>query len=160
VRYERLAAARTLDGERYRLRAPTWASAPFEGRVPLRTFEKAVERARIGARPGDVWIPTDQPGANVAVHLLEPDAPDSLLRWGEFNIVFEQREYADQRVAEQLARDMLASDPALKAEFERRLRDDAAFAQDPDARLAFFFDRSEYVDPDLGLYPVVRVLGR
>ena len=57
------------------------------------------------------------------MHLLEAEAPDSLLRWGFFNAIFEQKEAADARVLEQLAREMLSKDAALKAEFEARLRD-------------------------------------
>ena len=52
---------------------------------------------------------------------------------------------------------MLAADPALKAAFERRLREDKAFADDPTARLEFFYRRHASWDERLGLYPVYRV---
>ena len=50
----------------------------------------------------------------------------------------------------------LAQDTALKEEFERRLRDDAAFAGNPDARLEFFYRRHPSWDERYGLYPVYR----
>ena len=73
--------------------------------------------------------------------LLEPRAPDAFVAWGMFNNHYERKEYMEAYVAEQVARDMLAADPALKAEFERLLRDDPAFAGNPSARLAFFHRR-------------------
>lgn len=59
-------------------------------------------------------------------------------------------------VAEMVAREMLAADPALKAEFERRLVSDPGFAADPSARLDFFYRRHESFDERLDLYPVMR----
>jgi hypothetical protein len=137
---------------------PHWGNAPFEGRIMLREFKASPQTWTQTFAPGAAIVTLDQRAANVAVHLLEPEAPDSLLRWGFFNAIFEQKEYADARVLEQLARDMLAHDPALKAEFEARLRDDAAFAKDPSARLEFFYRRSPwYADQHVGRYPVVRL---
>jgi hypothetical protein len=53
---------------------------------------------------------------------------------------------------------MLAKDPALKAEFETRLANDAAFAANPQARLEFFYQRSPwYATQNVGLYPVARL---
>jgi hypothetical protein len=43
-----------------------------------------------------------------------------------------------------------------KAEFERRLRDDAAFAGSPGARLEFFYRRHPSRDERYDLYPVYR----
>jgi len=60
-------------------------------------------------------------------------------------------------VAEDLAREMLAKDAKLKAEFDRKLTEDKAFASDPHARLDFFYRRSRYWDERMGLYPVYRV---
>ena len=47
----------------------------------------------------------DQRAANVAINLLEPQAPDSLLRWGYLDAIFEPKEYGEPRVLEKLARD-------------------------------------------------------
>ena len=88
--------------------------------------------------------------------LLEPLAPDSLLGWGEFNNAFEQKEYMEAYVAEEVAREMLARDPALKAAFERRLKEDPEFAKSPAARLDFFYRRHSAYDARLNLYPVLR----
>jgi len=102
-------------------------------------------------------VPLDQRAARVAIHWLEPQAPDSALAWGFFNAIFEQKEYAESYVMEKVARDMLAKDPGLKEEFERRLADDKEFAASPESRLAFFYRRSPWWDARLGLYPVGRL---
>ena len=48
------------------------------------------------------------------------------------------------------------ADPALRAEFEAKLRDDAAFAASADARLDFFYRRHSAWDARYNLYPVLR----
>ena len=73
----------------------------------------------------------DQRLAPVAMEWLEPAAPDSALQWGFFDSIFEQKEYGEAYVVERLAREMMAANPALKAEFEAKLKSDAAFALQP-----------------------------
>ena len=102
----------------------------------------------------------DQPGARVALHLLEPDAPDSLARWGYFDAIFEPKEYAEERVLEGWARDLVAADPKLKAEFEAKVAADPVFAASARARLNFFYERTPYYDDRLNLYPVGRIFER
>ena len=46
---------------------------------------------------------------------------------------------------------------AVKAEFEQKLREDKAFAADPNARLEFFYRRHPSWDERYQLYPVLRV---
>ncbi len=158
LRVERVERPLRLRAEHYRLGSPRWDEKPFEGRHLLRDVTAAPETDDMDFATGAFLVPLDQPNANLAANLLEPLAADSLLRWGFFDTVFEQKEYADARVAERLARDMLAKDPSLKAEFEARLAADAAFAASPAARLAFFYDRSPWhAAQGVGAYPVVRL---
>ena len=158
VRAEPVAAPLHLAVERYRLGDPRWDDKPFEGRHLLKDFTLATERADADFGAGAVLVPLDQPAANVAIGLLEPRASDSLLRWGFLDAVFEQKEYADERVAEQLARDLLAKDPALRKAFDARVAADPAFAKSPAARLAFFYERSPwYATQRVGAYPIVRL---
>ena len=89
--------------------------------------------------------------------LLEPQAPDAIAAWGRLNAAFERKEYMEDYVAEEQAEAMLARDPALRAEFEKRLREDAAFAKSPQQRLEFFYRRHSAWDERYGLYPVLRL---
>jgi Zinc carboxypeptidase len=158
IEFTRLDKPMVLDVEHYQLDQPKWATAPFEGRLMLRSFDEKTETGRVEFPAGSVIVRLDQRAANVAVHLLEPDAPDSLLRWGFLNAIFEEKEYGDARVLETLARDMLAKDPALKRKFDDKLANDKAFADDPEARLEFFYRRSPwYAQQKVGAYPVARL---
>jgi hypothetical protein len=76
--------------------------------------------------------------------------------WGFFNAIFEQKEYGEGYVMEKLAREMLLKNPALKKEFDEKLKDEK-FAKNAFARLSFFFERSPYFDKRIGLYPVGRI---
>ena len=156
VRTERLAREVTGEFETYRLEEARWGPAPYEGRHPARfTARPVVERRTLPA--GSVLVRLDQPLSKVAVHLLEPAAPDSLAAWGFFDAIFEQKEYAEGYVLEALARRMLAADPELAREYEALLSSDKAFRESPEARLEFFYRRSPYRDARIGAYPVVRL---
>ncbi|HET9448421.1 MAG TPA: hypothetical protein VFO35_19280, partial [Steroidobacteraceae bacterium] len=89
--------------------------------------------------------------------LLEPKDPDALVSWGFFNTAFERKEYMEAYVAEDVAKEMLKNDLALRQEFAKRLSEDAAFASSPAARLEFFYRRHSSWDERLNLYPVYRV---
>jgi hypothetical protein len=88
--------------------------------------------------------------------MLEPQAPDSLLAWGMFNNAFERKEYMEEYVAEDVAREQMAADPALAADFKRRVESDPAFAKSAHARLEFFARRHASWDERFNLYPVLR----
>jgi hypothetical protein len=166
----RVAALLARHGIAYRRLDAAWAKAPVETfratktefapgsteghqRLAL-TGEWAPEPRDVGA--GALFVPIAQPRSRLAMAILEPRAPDSMAAWGEFNNAFEQKEYMESYVAEAVAREMLARDPALKAEFEAKLRVNAAFAADPAARLQFFHRHHASWDERFNLYPVLR----
>jgi len=158
ITYRRLKIAQDVTAGSYQIDHPQWASKPFEDHLMLRDFTMVPMTRKVELPPGSVIVPLDQRAANVAIELLEPQAPDSLLRWGYLNAIFEQKEYGEPRVLERLARDMMSKDPALKAQFEQKLKDDSAFAKDSNARLSFFYQRSPwYTAQDVGAYPVLRL---
>jgi hypothetical protein len=133
-----------------------FAAAPFEGRMRVQLSGRWTRETReIGA--GALFVPIAQPAARLVMHLLEPQAPDSFAAWGFFNACFEPKEHLEPYVAEQIAREMLAQQPALQDEFERKLEAEPAFAADPEGRLNFFLRRHASWDSQLNLYPVFRV---
>ncbi len=155
--------------ERYRLSEMRRPDRPFEGRFPiLRSSAVESEFGRFGRCEliaETAWYPEqsavialDQRLSKVAVHFLEPEAPDSAFRWGFFDSILEQKESGEGYVLEELAREELARDPTLRADFERRVQTDAAFAADSTARLDFFYQRSPWGRANrVGEYPVGRV---
>jgi hypothetical protein len=143
--------------ESYRFENLRWPEGPFEGRL-MPSYSVEVIRERRNFPGGSVIIPVAQVGARVLMNLLEPEAPDSLARWGFFNATFEQKEYGEHYVLEKLAREMLATNPKLKEEFEKRVAAEPEFASSPAQRLHFFYHHSPYWDPQMNLYPVGRIL--
>ena len=138
----------------WRMSKATFASAPFEGRQMLKA-EGAWKPEQADLVAGALFVPSGQPLARLVVGLLEPTAPDSLLAWGQFNGMFEAKEYMESYVAEDVAREHLRN-PAVAAEFAEKLKD-PAFAADPRARLAFFIKRHPSWERELDLYPVYRL---
>ena len=150
------APSRQVHVEAFRATRAQFAATPFEGRMRV-SLGGSWQRESHDVDAGALFVPIAQPRARLLMHLLEPKAPDSYAAWGFFNACFEQKEYLEPYVAEQIARAMLAQDPALQAQFESRLKEDAAFAHDTRARLDFFLRRHASWDTHLNLYPVLRV---
>lgn len=156
VRFERLARGRTaLPVQVWRASAVKRDATSTEGHHRMALAGQWAAEAR-DLPAGSLFVPAQQPLAALAMHLLEPDAPDSLASWGRFAPAFEPKEYMEPYVAEQVAREQLAASPALREAFAARLRDDARFAADPQARLDFFYRRAPSWDERFNLYPVLR----
>ena len=156
IKFQRTKEPLTIEVESYRLTEPKFAPASFEGHVPLSFKSNPIKETRTFPA-NSVVVPMAQEAANVAIHLLEPDAPDSFMFWGFFSAIFEQKEYGEGYIVEKLAREMLAKDENLRKEFEEKLKD-PNFAKNPRARLNFFYDRSPYSEKRIGLYPVGRIV--
>jgi hypothetical protein len=157
VRHKTLATWTSIEVESYRFVNIAWPSAPFEGRhMPRFDVERVTEVREFPE--GSMVVPVAQPLGKVILNLLEPEAPDSFVKWGFFNAIFEEKEYAEHYVLETLAREMMEKDPELKREFESFIASDADFAASPSARLRFFYKRSPYWDPQMNLYPVGRII--
>jgi len=97
-------------------------ASPFETRFSPNYRVAGITESRM-IRAGSLVVPVGQPLARLVAHLCEPSAPDSLMKWGFFNAVFEQKEYGEDYATEPVAQRMLASDPKLRAEFAEALKD-------------------------------------
>ncbi|WIG95007.1 M14 family metallopeptidase [Myxococcus sp. SDU36] len=141
--------------ECFRASETKWSTQSVENRQTLNV--KGAWEPRTQALPaGTLYVPVAQEGVELVAHLLEPTGPDSLLSWGFFNAHFEQKEYVEDYVLEPFARELLAKDAAVKAEWEAKLKD-PAFAKDARARLRFFYERHPARDVQLRVYPVLRI---
>ncbi len=147
---------RTLSLDMVRLVDPKLGTAN-EGQVPVRASFKHEGRNETFPA-GSFRVPFDQPLGLLAATLLEAESTDSLLQWGFFPEILQRTEYIDSYAIAPLADAMLARDPALKAEFDRKIASDRAFAASPEARLAWFYERTPYYDQRFLLYPIGREL--
>ncbi|MDR8525985.1 M14 family metallopeptidase [Shewanella fidelis] len=140
--------------QQYQFSAPQFATKDYEGRQRVKATVQS-QQIKMELPAGTVRVDTKQPLGDLAILLLEPQSPDSLFQWGFFNPIFTRTEYIENYAVEPLAQQMLDNDPALQAEFNQALKDEA-FAADPKARLRWFYERSPYYDSHYLKYPVVR----
>lgn len=136
-----------------------FAAQPFESHQRLKLVGQWRDERR-GLPAGALFVPIAQPKARLAMALLEPTAPDSLLAWGFFNNAYERKEYMEPYVAEAVAEQQLAADPLLAQQFQALLAADPAFAKDPAARLAFFERRHASWDARYAVYRCCGSRGR
>ncbi|SMQ94748.1 zinc carboxypeptidase [Xanthomonas fragariae] len=155
IAFDTIATAGEYPVQSFRADTATFAPRSNEGHQNLKITGQWRDDSR-SLPAGSLFMPIAQAKSGLVMAMLEPQAPDSLLQWGFFNNAFERKEYMEDYVAEDVARDMLARDPALKAQFEQRLAGDAAFAADPKARLEFFYRLHSSWDERYQLYPVLR----
>lgn len=155
-----LAQPLTQEVETYQFDHVEWQSTPFENHHSIKEFKFHPIKRRMTFPAGSAVVYLDQPAAKVILHLLEPDGPDSLVRWGYLDAIFEQKEYGEEYVLEPLAREMLERDPKLREEFEREIAADPAFAASAKARLDFFYRRTPFWDGRFNVYPIGRIFER
>ena len=142
--------------ETLRLADPVFASRPYQGRIQVEhvTVTRAAELRRVPA--GTLWVPADQPNFELAAQMLEPEGPDSLLRWGLLHSVFERKEYIGTAKLERLSTAMLA-EPEVEAAWAQAL-EDPEFTNNPSARYLWWYSKTAYWDESVGLLPVYRVM--
>jgi hypothetical protein len=158
VEMERTTKAQEGEFETYRFANIKFAQASNEGHVAV-NFEPKLVKEKIAMPAGSWWVPLKQRRARLIVSMLEPQAPDSLARWGLMNSVFETGfgGGVGEYLSEPIARRMMADNPELRKQFEAKLTADPQFAADSRARLQWWFQQSKYEPSDAGRYPIVRV---
>lgn len=134
----------------------SFPATPFESRFqPNYTATMSREKHTVAA--GAFFVSARQPLVKLIVNLLEPQAPDNVVKWGSLNSIFELKEYGADYIVEPLAAQLFAANPGLKAEFEAELARDPAFAKNPRARLQWVYRHSPFYERDKDFYPVLRL---
>jgi hypothetical protein len=142
--------------ETYQFSNAKFDTRSSEGRIMV-NFDAKVVAAKAKVPAGSYWVPLKQRRARLIHAMLEPQAPDSLARWGFLNSVFEGNIGAGEYLTEPIARRMMSDSAELRKEFEERVKSDAAFSGDARARLNWWMERSKYEPEGAGRYPVLRV---
>jgi hypothetical protein len=156
LRAFRLSEDTELEVETTRLANPEFATSPYQGVVMVEDFEISRQPETRSIPAGSLWIPADQPSFEVAVQLFEPEAPDSIVRWGVVSSLFERKVYIGLDLLESLADEMLV-DEKVRSEWESAL-EDPDFAKNPSARYMWWYQRTPYWDETVGLLPVMRIM--
>lgn len=141
--------------QKYRFINTEFSPLPYEGRQQVKLnvtpFEETIE-----VHSGAVIVLTNQRTLRVIVNLFEPLSPDSLVRWGFFNSIFERKEYIEPFILEPLARQMLRTDSKLSKQFYNKINLDENFRNNPSERLEFFYRNSPFFDKNENVYPIMR----
>ncbi len=143
-----------IDCKSYYLRQWQFGNRPYEGhfRVEVDSVEPMDQKRLFYA--GDYLVPTDQQARYYLASVLDPRSVDSFLSWGFFDIIFQQKEYFSPYVFEAKAQEMLDADPSLAQEFEQWKSKHPEALKNAYTTLSFFYQRSEYYEPEHLRYPV------
>ena len=144
--------------ESYHFTDVSWQGRPNEGRHKINRMAFETKSEQKLFPEGTILVPTNQPKARLIAYLLEPEADGSLLEWGFFDVIFEQKEYAESYVMEPLARRMLDSIPGLEQAFLQKKQSDKAFAESSWAQLNWFYKQTPWWDEKYMVYPVSRLM--
>ncbi len=157
IKFNLIKQSKKLKVEKYRFDNVKFSPNPYEGRHQV-SFNCTSFLASENIEAGTLVVYTNQRQLRVIVNLLEPEAPDSFVRWGFFNSFFERKEYAEAYVMEPYAKQMMKENTELKSEFLKKLNEDESFRNNPGERLDFFYKRSPFYDKGENIYPIMRLL--
>jgi hypothetical protein len=159
VQMEKITAPLDQEFETSRFSNVKYGTAQSEGHVMV-DFDTKLVKEKIAVPAGSYFVPMHQRRARLILAMLEPQGPDSLARWGFCNAVL----FSGGRgggegayLTEPIARRMMLDHPDLAKQFQDKVASDAAFAADPQARLMWWFQRSDYAPSNAGRYPILRV---
>ncbi|WP_298948378.1 M14 family metallopeptidase [uncultured Polaribacter sp.] len=108
-------------------------------------------------RKGDVYIPTNQNGVRYLLETLEAEATDSFFNWNFFDTVLQKKEGYSAYVFEDIAENILAKNPKIKAAFEEKLIKDKVFANNPRMQLDFVYKNSPHYETAHLMLPVFKI---
>ena len=154
VSVNKLSGANTQPLKMAKVAQYSFDKAPFEGRFRVSARFDYVPATNVDL---DGWfeVSTQQKAGELAVHLLHPEAPDSFFAWGEFNTIFQRTEYMENYALIPFAEKMLADDPKLAQEFDKKVNQDKDFAKNAEARLNWLYEHSPFYDQAYLKYPVL-----
>ncbi|MCW5519298.1 M14 family metallopeptidase [Aureitalea sp. L0-47] len=147
----------TITAEVYRIDSYETSRRPYEGHYPHYNTKVSISKEEVTIKEGDYIVETAQPGIRYILETLEPEAPDSFFNWNYFDPILRQKEGFSPYVWEDMALEILNSDPNLKAEFEQKKSEDEQFARNWYAQLDWIHKRSPNYEKAHLRYPVVRV---
>lgn len=157
IQSEQITKTGKLIVEKYKFKNVKYSTWSYEGRQ-IPSYQIDIIKDTISTNKGDLLINTNQRSLGMIVHLLEPKANDSFVKWGFMNIIFERKEYFEEYSMEPIAQKMYTNSEKLRTDFNDLINSDSTFAGSPRQRLNFFYERSPYYDEKHNVYPILRVV--
>jgi hypothetical protein len=150
--------ASVVEAQYYHIASVRSRGNAYEGHMYHDEVQLEARNGSFTVQPGDFYIPLNQANARYAVETLEPQGHDSFFRWGFFNSVLEKKEAFSDYVFEDLAMEMLETEPELKAKFEAWKQANPELLSSQDKVLGFIFEHGKrHAEPEWRRYPVLSV---
>lgn len=143
--------------ESYKIASFETRRSPFEGHYMHYNTSIASNMKALTFMKGDYLVTTHQPALRYLLETLEPQASDSFFNWNFFDTILQQKEGFSPYVWEDLALELLNSNPDLKVSFETKKRTDDTFANNWYAQLNWLHKQSDNYEKAHLQYPIYRV---
>jgi murein tripeptide amidase MpaA len=136
-------------------------------RTPTRPYEGHYLHSNVQLKPmdmpvkffaGDYVVYTNQAINRYIVETLEPQGVDSFFAWNFFDSVLSSKEHYSDYVFEDIAANMLKTNPALKQKLEDAKAKDPNLAKSAAQQLEFVYTNSDYFEKTYMRYPVGRLM--
>ena len=133
------------------------STEPYEGHYIHSKVKLRIVNDTLNFRAGDFLIPMGQVSDNYTISVLDPRGADSFFAWNFFDSFLQQKEWFSSYVFEDEAAEILASDPKLKVEFNKKKASDKSFRDNPEAQLYYIYKRSSHYEKEHMRYPIFRL---
>ena len=128
----------------------------FNSRVKVRTVTQEIQYLK-----GDYIIPLNQRANKYIVTMLEPQSESGFFAWNFFDSFLEGQDWYSVWGFESHLKELLDSDPELRAAYEKARSEDAEMAADPVKQLQWLYQNTpaSQLERRTRLYPVGRIMG-
>lgn len=157
IQFTKLSENKIIPVQMIRFHNVTFDNTSYEGCQRV-SFECIRFDTLISFPIGSFVFNINQRGGRILALLLEPESKASFVSWGYFNSIFEQKEYSEMYVMEEIARKMIEENPDLLIEFENERAANPDQYTLPWNVLNWFYMRSPWFDQHLNLYPIGFIL--
>ncbi len=146
-----------FDVDAYRIDDYKSMPRPYEKHHKNSGVKVTASNQKIRFLKGDYIIWLNQRANRYLVEMLEPTGDDSFFAWNFFDGILQQKEgYSDYRW-DDLAAEVLKTNPELKTKLEEKKKGDEQFAANGSVQLDFIYKNSPYYEPGHNRYPVYRL---
>lgn len=158
VKLHRLKNDVTLEAEVYYITHYKTYTRSYEGHYPHYDIQAEKRTGKQNFFAGDYVVMMNQPANRFILETLEPQGNDSYFAWNFFDACLHQKEYFSPYTFEEEAAKILFENDSLRAELEKKKKEDEAFAKSAYQQLDFIYKNSGWYEQTHNRYPVARLL--
>jgi hypothetical protein len=157
IEMNRLEKDTTLTVNTYTIKSYDTRKQAYEGHYSHYNVALDISEEKVSFFKGDYIIDTNQNGIRYLLETLEPQAPDSFFSWNFFDTILQQKESFSPYVWEDLAQELLRSNPKLQIAFNLKKTFNKEFADNWFAQLDWLHKQSENYEKAHLQYPIYKL---